>query len=280
MKIEILPDHHIHSKASRCCPEQYTLKEIVFKLRELNAPYACITDHIHYAKDDQYYFQHMQLAKQLRLSDPQFPIFLGAEMTIQDSSGHLPELDQAKGNVQFTIVGEHFIPNFKITMDDLEGGRTLLKEWIIHDSTKLSKAIRIVKEMYLNCIKLNHPTVLVHPYSTYLRCDYAHSQFLSDFEEVCELSQNMGTAIELNESQRIQCLVQNSPQIVESPDVISKKDFFIGMIRIMKHTGVKYSLGSDSHVLKSVGHIEEVWALAQNYGLSEKKHIDLRDMKN
>jgi histidinol phosphatase-like PHP family hydrolase len=165
---------------------------------KLKLPYICVSDHIHYDADDGYFTNHLKMKRQLQQEKCSLPIFLGAELTILNAQGDLPKQTASANNLDFTLVGEHFIPGTSITMDHIPESKVFLIQFIQNQPDKLNEIFRIYREMYQNCLRRFHPTVLVHPYSTLIRCDFTHQQLLEDFEAVCAVCQETRTAIELN----------------------------------------------------------------------------------
>ncbi len=271
------PDHHVHSKYSRCNHEDYDLTQIVAHLKKRGAPYYCVSDHIHWDDDDQYFPHHLKAAQSLVKKGLDRPLFLGAEMTIIDAEGHLPRLAQSAGKLNYFMAGDHYIPGTEITMDDLLGSKRILLALVKDSPSDLQDIFATMKRMYLGCIHGCKPQVLVHPYSTFLRCDFTHAALLEDWEVVCEACQETQTAVELNLSQIEMCLVHPAPPLCEHPDIPTLPKFYENLLRILAKHDLPYSLGSDAHTLPDVGNVTLPWEIVQKFHLSPAKCLNFLD---
>ncbi len=272
--VPALPDHHVHSRYSRCNHETYDLVDIVRQLRSKGAPYYCVSDHIHWDDDDQYFPQHLKAARSLLKKGLDRPLFLGAEITMIDSDGHLPRQAQSAGKLNYLMAGDHYIPGTDITMDDLLGSKRILLSLVQDQPDELRKILATVKQMYLGCVRNNKPHVLVHPYSTFLRCDFTHTTLLDDWDAVCQACQETQTAIELNLSQVEMCITHPAPPLCEHPDVPSLPEFYRALVRTVAKYDIPYSLGSDAHTISDVGNVSRPWAIAQEYHLSPARLLN------
>ncbi len=275
--VPALPDHHIHSKYSRCNHETYDLFDIVTQLRNRDAPYYCVSDHIHWDEDDAYFPQHLKVAQTLLQNGLDRPLFLGAEMTIIDTEGHLPLHTQSAGKLSYFMAGDHYIPGTNITMDDLLGSKRHLLGYMNNQPDKIQEIIATVKQMYLGCVRNYKPHVLVHPYSTFVRCDFTHTALLEDWDAVCQVCQETQTAVELNLPEIEMCLIHQSPPLCDHPDVPPLSEFYETLLRTISKYDVPYSLGSDAHTMANIGNVNRPWEIAQKYHLSPAKLLNFMD---
>jgi histidinol phosphatase-like PHP family hydrolase len=275
--IHMFPDHHLHSRYSRCSPGTHTLFEIYEKCVSQKKSYACISDHIHYDNDDQYFVHHLQARAELQKRNFSIPLYLGAEITILDTTGHIAKQEKSLGYLDYFMVGDHYIPETPITMEQLSQSRNILREWMEINSENLTKMFKIIKDMYCGAIEKYKPMCLVHPFSTLLRCDFAHIELYDVFEKVCETCQKCGVAIELNESQIQSCYEAPTPQCLEHPDIPSKADFYSYLIKISKKYDLKYSTGSDGHLLKDIGIIPGIERFVEQNHIETYKIVNLRE---
>ncbi len=275
--VPALPDHHIHSSYSRCNHETYDLLDIVRQLRTKEVPYYCVSDHIHWDDDDQYFPHHLEAAQKLMKTGLERPLFLGAEITIIDRNGNLPRQEQSAGKLSYFMAGDHYIPGTSITMDDLLGSKRILLELVQHQPNELREILGAVKQMYIGCVRNHKPRVLVHPYSTFLRCKFTHATLIEDWDAVCQACQETQTAIELNLSQIEMCLLHPAPPLCDHPDVPPLPEFYRALLRTVAKYDLLYSLGSDAHTLLDVGNVTQPWAIAQEFHLSPKKILNFVD---
>ncbi len=272
-----LPDHHVHSRYSRCNHETYDLFDIVTQLRTKNAPYYCVSDHIHWNDDDEYFPHHLKAAQSLLQKGLDRPLYLGAEITMVTRNGRLPRHVLSAGKLSYFLAGDHYIPGTSITMDDLLGSKRILLSLVQNQPDVLRKVLATVKQMYLGCVRNHKPHVLVHPYATFLRCDFTHTTLLEDWDAVCQACQETGTAIELNLSQIELCINHPPSPLCAHPDVPPLPDFYRALLRTVAKYDLQYSLGSDAHTLPDVGNVTQPWAIAQEYHLSPKKLLNFLD---
>jgi histidinol phosphatase-like PHP family hydrolase len=249
------PDHHIHTRYSRCCHEQYDLSTIVSKLSSLDFPYYCVSDHIHWQDNDDVYFpEHIKKATELIKGGLEKPIFLGVEITILDNKGTLPNQPNSKDKINYFLVGDHYIPTVpKITMDDIQGSKKILTQLLKKDNGSLDEIMKYNCDMYCNVMKKHHPTILVHPFSTFLRCGFTHTKLLDFFESVCETSQQCQTAIELNRAELNRCYLSEEKILMKSDELLPLPEFYDNLLQVMKKYDVKISFGSDSHQVVDIG---------------------------
>jgi histidinol phosphatase-like PHP family hydrolase len=273
----ILPDHHIHTKASRCCHELYSLLDVAKRLQDLNYSYICVSDHIHYDEDDRYFEMHIANATRLIKDGLSVPIFIGGECTIVDLKGRIPNLRNSKGKLGYILLGDHYIPETRINMDDLNLAKDILKCLFQKDKHKLKEIINNNISIYIRGIERYKPQILVHPFSTLLRADFTHIDLIEGFEKVCEMCQNSGTAIELNNVQILDCLENPKPNIIESPDIPQKPEFYRALMKVALSYDIKFSVGSDAHLLKNVGEISAVRKLIEKLDINKEKILYLCD---
>lgn len=248
------PDHHIHTQYSRCCHEKYDLGTIVDKLFSMNFPYFCVSDHIHWKEEDDWYFpEHVKKATKLIQAGLEYPIFLGSEITILDLKGTLPNQNNSKDHVNYIIMGDHFIPTTNITMDDISGSKKILKKMIEKDEFEVNDLIIKIRDMYINAIKLNKPNVLVHPFSTLIRCGFTHHKLLDIFDSICETCQDCQTALELNRAELNRAYLENQKPVSNNDNLINLNEFYDLLIATMKKYDVKISFGSDAHQVVDIG---------------------------
>jgi histidinol phosphatase-like PHP family hydrolase len=262
-----LPDHHLHSRYSRCSTGHHTLFDIIDELRQQQKPYYCVSDHIHYDFDDVYFPQHLAAAEQYLHQKPDRPLFLGAEITIIDISGTIAQTKASTGYLQYFMVGEHLIPGTAITMDDLTQAHRLLSRWQRNSSAQIHELLNTVENMYLGCLKRYQPQVLVHPFATFTRSGYIHTRMLEIFEQICEICAKKHIAIELNKSQIRECVTNPEPTIMDGAENLTRPEFYHAMVELIKHHNVPYSFGSDGHLLKTMGDISPCYKIAQDHGL-------------
>ena len=117
----------------------------------------------------------------------------------------------------------------------------------------------------------------MHPYSTFLRCDFTHTTLLEDWDVVCQSCQETGTAIELNLAQIETCITHPAPPLCEHPDMPPLPEFYRALVCTVAKYDLRYSLGSDAHTLVDVGNVTQPWAIAQDFHLSQKKLLNFRD---
>lgn len=250
------PDHHIHTRYSRCCHENYDLGNVVHRLSSLNFPYYCVSDHIHWKDDDDWYFpEHVKKAIEIIHSGLQNPIFLGSEITILDLKGTLPNQNKSKDQVNYILIGDHFIPTTKITMDDISGSKKALKNMIENHEFAIKDLLKKVLDMYINAVRLNKPNVLVHPFSTLLRCGFTHIKLLDIFETVCEVCQECQTALEFNRAELNRAYIEKQKPLVETETFLEVSQFYDLIINIIKKFDIKISFGSDAHQLVDIGNL-------------------------
>jgi histidinol phosphatase-like PHP family hydrolase len=235
-------------------------------------PYYCVSDHVHWDGDDGYFTHHLDVAHELAAEGLDRPLYLGAELTMLDAHGRLPQLAAAAGHLNYFLVGDHYIPGTHISMDDIKSSQGILLKKLQQD--KLGDLFTTVKNMYVECVQTYHPQILDHPFSTFLRCQFPHVALLEDFEAVCEACQDAGTAIEINNSEVFRNILEAKPPLCEHPDLLTTPEFYRSFIRILKNYDVAYSFGSDAHRFKDIGRIGEAWAEAQQAGLPEKRVLN------
>jgi histidinol phosphatase-like PHP family hydrolase len=231
-----------------------------------------VSDHIHFDYDDQYFPFHLEKLKQFKNQDPLINCYLGAEITIVDLEGHLAKLDKAKEQLDYFLVGDHYIPESHITMDDLVSSEKILKGMMESDPDSLIMLLKKTSDMYINCIHRNHPTILAHPFSTFIRCNFAHIQLIEDFENVCESLQSTQTALELNNAEIQSCFIPDSSDELVSNDILTKRDFIQQLYKVAQKYDLTYSIGSDAHLLNDVGVINYSLQLLEHF-LIQKSNI-------
>ncbi len=242
----------------------------------MGAPYYCISDHIHYNEDDEYFPETLNLAKGLIAKSIDKPLFLASEITFADSEGNLPLHPRSKKYLSYTLIGAHYIPGTSINMEDTHQGKSTLYQWLEEDYEKLSQLFEIVESMYTKGIAKNSPDILVHPFSTILRCDFAHVELLSVFEKICEICQETRTAIEINRSEIRRFIEFPNPVSIEHPDVPPLRDFYHKLISIMAKYDILISLGSDAHNLNDVGDIGPCVDMINTYHISPDRILNLK----
>lgn len=267
----IIPDHHVHTLYSRCCHDFYDLRGITEQSISQQLPYVCVSDHIHYNEDDKYFHQHLEMRTKLYEEQCKLPIFIGAELTILDRHGTLPQQTLSANKLDYTLVGEHFVPSTPITMDNLLQSKNVLIQWTHSRPEKLTEMFKIYREMYRNTLQKYHPTALVHPYSTLSRCDFIHPQLLEDFEEICATCQETRTALELNNEQILSFFNNPKPVIDLGPETIPRTKFYRSLIRISLKYDLMYSTGSDAHIWENIGRMEAIYKIIKEFQIPDRK---------
>ncbi|HMF30545.1 MAG TPA: hypothetical protein VKK79_03985 [Candidatus Lokiarchaeia archaeon] len=270
-----VPDHHIHTWYSRCCPDIYDLRGILMQLGPQNVPYYCVSDHVHWDDDDAYFSHHLDVARELVAEGLDRPLFLGAELTMTDIHGRLPHLSVAHNHLSYCLVGDHYIPGTKISMDDIKGSQAILQSLL--SQPELSELFETVTQMYVECVDQNHPQILAHPFSTFLRCQFPHFALLERFEVVCEACQGAGTAIEINNSEIQRHVLHPKPPICNHPDLLEAPEFYRRLIGILKNYDVLFSVGSDAHRFTEIGHIDDAMVEVARAGLPAKRMLNFLD---
>ena len=160
-------------------------------------------------------------------------------------------------------------------MEDTDKGKEILYGCIQEESEMLDHIVDIVKSMYINVLEKHKPEILVHPFSTLMRCDFTHKSLLDIFDSVCEVCQETGTSIEINKSQIDDSVINPAPVLIDHPDVPPKDVFYDQMIKISQKYDITYSLGSDAHRLRDVGDIKPCVEIIRDYQINPKKVLNL-----
>ncbi len=270
----IFNDHHLHTKHSRCCHEDYDLEAVARLLESKGFDYACVTDHVHFQADGRFVHEHVAMRDQLVKHGFPLWIYIGIEASIIDMDGHLP-LDTV-GTVgtpllDFLVAGDHWIPGTSITMDDLPAGRQQLARMHESDSSKLAALYKDIATMYARAVSRNDISVLVHPFDTLLRMTDFDVAILEAFEPVCEACQDRGVAIELNSAAARRYFKVYDKIEPLHQDCIPPGEFYVALLKVAARYDVTFSACSDAHATRDVGELEDAIKLASLAGIGASR---------
>lgn len=269
-----LHDNHVHTRYSSCCHEQYDLRDIARIHEDKGFSYTCVSDHIHLATDGAFLTEHARIRDELVAGGFTLPIFLGIEASIVDFEGHLP-LDGLVETPDYVLCSDHWIGSTGITMDDLPGSARIVKELHDRDPGKLRSLYKNVASMYINAISSNNVDILAHPFDTFMRIENFDKQLLDFFGMVCEICQERGVAIEINNKtiERQLDLFKNAKPLHE--DCLPSEDFYTRLMKIPLKYDILFSTGSDAHVVQDIGMLDNAAKFIERLKIPQRKIYSL-----
>ncbi|HME51176.1 MAG TPA: hypothetical protein VKM55_03080 [Candidatus Lokiarchaeia archaeon] len=272
--VMLLHDNHVHTKYSACCHEHYDLREIARIHESKGFSYTCVSDHVHSDTDGAFLTEHARARQDLTADGFALPIFLGIEASIVNFDGHLP-LDSVAGTPDYIMCSDHWIPSTRITMDDLPGSARIVKEMHDNDPGQLRILYENVASMYVNAMSSNKIDILAHPFDTFMRIGNFDGQLLDYFGVVCEICQEKGVAVEINNKtveRQFDLFTNNEPL---HDDCLPPAEFYMRLMKIPLDYDVAFSTGSDAHVVRDIGVLDHAANFIEQLKIPEQKIFSL-----
>ncbi len=247
-------DHHVHSRYSECCHEDYNLENIIKKQTENGLRYICVTDHIHCMEETGGLAEHFGYLQDNPGIAERNTVFIGAELTIAGNKGNFP-LSFLKSGEQpdFLIGGCHSIREYRIGMGDINSARLLLVSMNDNDFLNFTD---VHYQMLKGAVQKGIINILAHPYDLFFRCGIFDSRLLGKFQKIARICRKNDIAVEINNASARRCLSPEGKQKRYNKYSIESADFYMKMIKIAADEGVFFSTGSDAHDEMSIGNME------------------------
>jgi histidinol phosphatase-like PHP family hydrolase len=241
-------DFHIHTKYLGCANETMEVPEIVKVCERLGVATLGITDHLNTLDKLEL---HVPIRDDLLAVETEVEVYFGVELNFlgcDDEFAYNPEVQEELG-FQFAIGGIH---------------GTYLKEY------DLAKLVEIQHRHHLKTCEDPLVQVLVHPYwfgkGEFDRNGWPWFDSMKVVPESCvrelaHASRETGTAIEINGGANLKSSAYSEDYVKEYFDYLS----------LLAEEGAMFSLGSDAHDINRLAVIEDVWAGAEQLGLSHEQ---------
>lgn len=260
-------DHHIHTKYSACCRQEYDLADIISIQSKKGMKYMCVSDHIHEDKDDGGIPEHYKVLRNNPELVQNKKIFIGAELTIRTLEGDVPLLcKERKEKPQFLLGGCHTIPQFNLHMWAINDSINIMREY---SENQLLKLFNSYQKMIIGACRKRNFDVLIHPLEFFIRCDLFDSRILDLFIDIAGTCRKNNIAIELNNASINRCLFPSSKYAPFNRHCIQPANFFREMIAIACNENVLFSPGSDAHHLENIGNLNAVNSILSEFGIKE-----------
>ena len=267
MKLTV--DHHVHTRYSNCCREDYGLREIIETQIQNGMEYACVTDHIHSSRDTAGLSEHHAAYQSLPERLKGIPVYIGAELTFSSPEGHVP-VDTAalEKTPAFTIGGCHHIPwDSRLTMGDIPGSRAIVAAMNEQSYFEMLKKHHILLK---GAVEKEHIDILAHPYDFFFRLGIFDTRMLDMFHDIVLLCKKHRVAIEINNASAKRCLMEEERGERFNGSCISPKSFYSGLIKMAMDEKVPLSPASDAHAQKDIGYFEDLYPFLLDAGTSNQ----------
>ncbi|MBN2510252.1 MAG: PHP domain-containing protein [Spirochaetales bacterium] len=250
MKLNI--DHHVHTRYSNCCNEDYGLKEIIEAQNANGMSYVCVSDHIHTARDTGGLEDHHRALATLPSSYKELPVYLGVEMTFTSPEGDIPvDPGALPAPPSFTIGGCHHFPWDKdLTMGDVPGGRAKLARMTEQGLTEL---LLQHHRLLQGAVQKARIDILAHPFDFFFRLGIFDARLLDMFHDTVRLCKKHRVAIEVNNASARRCDAEEKKNTPFNSQCIAPKKFFSALITMAMEEKVPLSPASDAHARNDIG---------------------------
>jgi histidinol phosphatase-like PHP family hydrolase len=266
MVITKINNLHIHNSNSQCCWNRYPIKLLYAEAKHAGLQYCGSTNHInppHNPPSDEMpvdvFQRHLQWTKEEIEALPiemtrELPIYLGAELNIEDDKSP-----------------DYFLPEYKELVDYwIAGMHTFFKESYLKDAYNSPDKKELLNDYFdewgswvVNYIEHNRPDILVHPFWQELEVGiFEEIPMNACFTQICETAANYGTAIECSSLQFRSRRPREpfwSKMDVRGDHFQYFEFFYRHLFEIAKENNCMISFGSDAHspeIIKDVGIIK------------------------
>lgn len=247
-------DHHVHSRYSDCCHENYDLETIINRQTENGMRYVCVSDHIHRIEDTGGLSEHLRFLRENPEIAAKNRVFVGAELTFIDYDGNIPlPFIDSKDQPDFLIAGCHSIPEYGINMGDIISAGTMLGSM---NSDEFSVFTAGHHRMLKGAVLKGIINILAHPYDFFFRCEIFDSRLLENFIEIARICRKNDIAVEINNASARRCLSSAGNYKNFNKYCIQPAVFYMEMINIARNEGALFSTGSDAHDADSIGNMD------------------------
>lgn len=242
-------DLHIHTNKSACARAEMNIPDIIRTAKSRGCSCIGLTDHIYYPSD----VEKLRLSRnEINLIDSTVKVLLGCEFDILDIGRHTLT-DEMMPYLDFVMAAANHLHSSSVAQPE--------------DMSLRGIGLHYLKLFKYACT-LDFVDVVAHPMFVYPGTfDPASLDLLKDDEimQAIELAKENNIAMEI------------SPRAL-APNQL---EFRIRFYTLCKNAGLKFSLGTDSHRLKTVGKIDVLEPLIEKLEIEDfLSYSQIMDLKS